>query len=176
MKKVLILALLLICTALTCYAAEKKTGWDKVTRGWSRMPIRIYLDETGDYTSMIKSGFSDWESKSGRKVRFTYITKVHSGYANITVRIVDKFTDQTAGRTSANIGVNNIFKSKIDIGIHSQNGRKFSQEELDIIIRHEIGHALGLGHDEDKKSIMYPYVLRGQSITKSDIEKLLELY
>lgn len=75
MKKVLILALLLICTALTCYAAEKKTGWDKVTRGWSRMPIRIYLDETGDYTSMIKSGFSDWESKSGRKVRFTYITK-----------------------------------------------------------------------------------------------------
>lgn len=89
---------------------------------------------------------------------------------------MDKFTDQTAGRTSANIGVNNIFKSKIDIGIHSQNGRKFSQEELDIIIRHEIGHALGLGHDEDKKSIMYPYVLRGQSITQNDISKLLELY
>ena len=71
---------------------------------------------------------------------------------------------------------NNIYKSNIDIGLHSSSGRVYSKPELNIVIRHEIGHSLGLGHSKIKTSIMYPYILPGQSISDKDIENLLELY
>lgn len=170
-----ILAILCILLAMPCVFAEGE-AWESIKKGWSRMPIRVYLDDTGKFTDPIKEGFEDWEEKSDRKVRFTFVTKPHSGYANIAVKIVDNFTDETAGLTSSQMGVNKIYKSSIDIGTHAPDRRPFSDKEIDIIIRHEIGHALGLKHTEDTKSIMFPYILIGQSITNNDLEDLFELY
>ena len=170
-----ILAILCILLAAPCVFAEGE-AWDTIKKGWSRMPIKVYLDDTGNFTDSIKEGFEDWEEKSDQKVRFAFVTKPHAGYANITVKIVDKFTDETAGLTSAQMGVNKIYKSSIDIGTHALDGRPFSEKELDIIIRHEIGHSLGLKHTKDIKSIMFPYVIIGQSITDDDLKDLFELY
>ena len=174
MKKLLLTILTIILIPLS--SSGEESAWSRIEKGWSRMPIRVYLNETGDYTKMIEAGFKDWEEKSDGEVRFKFVTKPHSGYANITVNLVRNFKDATAGRTEAQMGVNKIYKSSIDIGLYSANGRTFTQPEVDIVIRHEIGHALGLPHDDDKKSIMYPYVILGQSITEKDIENLMELY
>jgi len=170
-----ILTVLCIMLAAPCVFAEGE-AWDTIKKGWSRMPIKVYLEDTGELTNQIKEGFNDWEEQSDDKVRFSFLTKPHSGYANITVRVVEKFTDETAGLTSAQMGVNKIYKSKIDIGTHALDGRPFSEKEIDIIIRHEIGHSLGLKHTKDVKSIMFPYVLPGQSITQDDLNDLWELY
>lgn len=174
LKTIIISILLIIIFSIP--AQSRDDAWSKIERGWSRMPIRVYLDNTGDYTEMIKEGFADWETKTDKEIRFKFVTKPHAGYANITVKLVPKFTDNTAGLTKAQMGVNNIYKSNIDIGLHSSSGRTYSKQELNIVIRHEIGHSLGLGHSNDKKSIMYPYILPGQSISDKDIENLLELY
>lgn len=174
MKKLILLTFTILITTLAGHCGDE--AWSKIEKGWSRMPIRIYLDNTGDYTTMIEEGFNEWEEKTDGEVRFKFVTRPHSGYANITVKLVRNFTDSTAGLTKAQMGVNKIYKSNIDVGLYSANGRKFSNEELAIIIKHEIGHSLGLPHSNDKKSIMFPYVLRGQSITDKDIENLMELY
>ena len=174
MKKLFVILITMIISASSAHAGDD--AWAKIERGWSRMPIKVYLDNTGDYSEMIKAGFAEWEEKSDEEVRFSFVTKPHSGYANITVRLVRNFTDNTAGRTNAQMGVNKIYKSKIDIGLHDKNGRKFSNPELDIIIKHEIGHSLGLPHSKDPKSIMFPYVLPEQNINEQDVENLLELY
>ena len=173
-KKLFILLLFLITSAIPAFAGDD--AWAKIERGWSRMPIRVYLDNTGNYSDMIKAGFADWEEKTDEEVRFKFVTKPHRGYANITVRLVRNFTDNTVGRTNAQMGVNNIYKSRIDIGLFSPSGRRFSKPELEIVIRHEIGHALGLPHSKNQKSIMFPYVLPGQSIIDENIKNLLELY
>lgn len=176
MKNFILVILLMFVSCPCAFSKEKPEGWDSVTRGWSRMPIRVYLDETGEHTEAIQEGFEDWQELSDEKVKFKYVTKAHSGYAEIKVRITEKFSDHTAGLTTAQMNVNKIGKSVVEISTHKANGEPNTEEEMDIIIRHEIGHALGLKHSEDPRSTMYPILLPGQSITNDDLENLWELY
>lgn len=172
-KLLIIFAIMLICAA-GVFAAD---GWDSIKKGWARMPIKVYMEDMGDKNTMMQSAFSDWQSKTGGKVRFAYVTKPHAGYAHITVSLVTNCTHEAAGLTSATMGVNRIAKSHIDIGTHDPKTQyEYTDEELKIIMRHEIGHALGLKHSSNPKSIMFPTVTKGMSIIKEDLDNIMELY
>lgn len=173
-KKILLLILALLFSVTSVMAGGE--AWNKIKRGWSIMPIKVYLDNTDPYTNIIKSGFLAWEKVTDEEIRFKFVTKPHAGYANITVRIVPNFTDNKIGLTKAQMGVNKIYKSNVDIGLKASNGIKFTSKELELITIHEIGHSLGLPHSPNPKSIMYPYAMPGQRILDEDIEKLLNLY
>lgn len=175
MKKFITAVFVLMLTGVSAISAEN--NWDKITRGWSTMPIKVYLDNTGDKTKMIEAGFKTWEEKTSGKIRFKFVTKPHSGYANIVITTTDNFNDEKAGITHAQFGVNNIYKSSIEIGLKNAVSReKFTDDLLEIIIIHEIGHALGLNHSPDRKSVMYPYAILGQKIQQEDLDNLLKLY
>jgi hypothetical protein len=48
-----------------------------------------------------------------------------------------------------------IVNAQITIALHDSRGRKFGPNELAGILRHEIGHALGLPHTAEFADIMY---------------------
>lgn len=48
--------------------------------------------------------------------------------------------------------------------------------DLFSVVLHELGHALGLGHNDDPASVMYPYYRRVSSLPAADIAEIRKLY
>ena len=49
-----------------------------------------------------------------------------------------------------------------------------SKSELRALLLHELGHAMGLGHSTDKKSVMYPTVSQATTLTQGDLSGIKE--
>jgi predicted Zn-dependent protease len=73
-----------------------------------------------------------------------------------------------------------IINSKIFVSRRSFNNTVMSNTEIYTIMLHEIGHSLGLGHSENKTSIMFKGTNRTlatkQEILDEDIQTLYKLY
>jgi predicted Zn-dependent protease len=111
--------------------------------------IRVYVEPTSDipgfdarYPQMAREVFAEW-SVAGFPLRFAFI--YDSTSADITVRV----TERT--QTSAFL----IAKAAVSIANHDSTGRPLSVSAVGGILRHEIGHALGLNHASDPSSVMY---------------------
>jgi hypothetical protein len=73
---------------------------------------------------------------------------------------IDRFppdAGQRIGRTDRARDSNGwIVGANIVVALHDSAGRVFMPNELAGIVRHEVGHALGLDHSKDRTTMMYP--------------------
>ena len=80
--------------------------------------------------------------------------------------------DGYSGYTKSIIDGNQILKSKITIF----KANKLDADRLEAIMRHEFGHALGLGHSTSTDDLMHPMLPDYPYISGCDIDALNGLY
>lgn len=171
MKKFLILFLTLLVTTGTCLAHTPLGKWEK-------RELKVYIEENRN-AYLMKKAFGSWESSTNKLFEFEYVNKEED--ADIAVLFVDtcnETVEKAVGLTYPYTDMNGRFmKAKIEIAKYPEKGKlKLQNIDLAKIMKHEIGHALGLGHVDIPYSIMNPTVDKCLDITKEDIKLIKELY
>ena len=148
------------------YVADILVEQDSTLYRWPERlndAVRVYVEPTSkvpDWNSalpnMTRDVFGEW-SLTGFPLRFAFV--YDSVDADVWIRWRDRFPDADGRR----IGVTErtqtndflIVRATISIALHDSAGRAFSAPFVAGIVRHEVGHALGLNHASDSTSVMF---------------------
>jgi predicted Zn-dependent protease len=128
------------------------------------------------YAQMARDAFDDWGSV-GLPLRFDFI--LDSTSADIRIVWGEQFAAEQGERVANTLRTSNqtgwLTSAQILVAIHDSTGRAIPPDALVGIVRHEAGHALGLGHSNDPRTEMFP-VQHVSDITPADRATLKLLY
>lgn len=118
------------------------------------LTYNIKKDSNNDLERIVNLAFSEWE-KDLNNIQFK---NVKDAAADIEIKFKKRSNNQEGGH--ALIYFNDKgFIDHVEISVSKTSGEAaLNQTMLDHLTRHEIGHALGLGHSQFPHSIMYPVV------------------
>jgi predicted Zn-dependent protease len=145
--------------------------------------LRVYVEPTSTaadwdpgYPDLARTIFGEWE-QAGFPLRFTFIYDAAS--ADITIRWKERFGPEEGQRIGVTERVHTssfwISAARMEIANHDSAGRRLPPHIVGGILRHEIGHALGLNHANDPTSVMYREAATS-TIAQSDRATLRLLY
>lgn len=119
--------------------------------------------------SIVKNSFDQWSSKLG-KVKFLEVQNASS--ADVLISFEDK-GEKTVGQTT-NVLNDKGFIKRVNIKISINfNDVRMGEDTINLVITHEIGHALGLGHS-NFHDLMNPIVnYQNTVITNCEIDAVL---
>jgi predicted Zn-dependent protease len=140
---------------------------------WDHSPITVYIDNKSvpphyspTYYTQVQKALNYWAEGGNGKLEYTPVFEiVDSERADIRIRWVENLQkDQgaphgVAGATIPLIVNGRFTRADITLGVgYSQWGEwiPYSDTAMLAITKHELGHALGLNHSDDKQDIMYP--------------------
>ena len=127
------------------------------------------------YVQSARDVFLEWQT-AGIPLRFVFPSDSAGTY--IVVRWIDQFPpdELRIGKTRRLADQNAwVTHAEVVVALHDRDGDTFPPGEISEILRHEIGHALGLGHSRDRGTIMYPENTQ-LDLTETDKETLHLLY
>jgi hypothetical protein len=137
---------------------------DSVLKRWpDRMarPLTVYLANggaagyTADKRDAVRRAFVRWEQVGAIPVRFEFVSD--SARAEVKVRWLERFAIRRAGQADITWDRNGwIIRAALTLATHASDGLPLSDDAVQTVALHEIGHLLGLGHSDDPRDVMYP--------------------
>ncbi len=192
MKSILLLPLAILAVVVPVYAVATSIAY--IGAEWHHDPITVYvsLDKGVDpsYRDQVTTALTDWKIllQSGNNAVFNFqiLDNPQSKRvpADISIRI-KKNTGAILGSTSVSSSGVDINYAKITVSSQNAMGKPLDPADFRNILRHELGHALGLGHANDDgtgaKDLMYSYydyITVGYDVYPSslDIDALRNIY
>jgi predicted Zn-dependent protease len=152
--------------AVGTYVGDILVEQDSVLYRWPERlgnAVRVYIEATSSardwkpaYPDMAREVFGEW-SVAGFPLRFTFV--YDSTDADIAIRWVERFPPDAGQRIGETERVHTsaalISSARLTIANHDSTGRPLTPSIVAGVVRHEVGHALGLNHANDPTSVMY---------------------
>jgi len=127
---------------------------------------QVYINEQPaglpiDHVSSLENSFNIWEeveydTTDGKKAVVTFDTTNLKAEANVWVTwVVRNLGEGVLGHANLGKGV-----VEVAIGSYGCDGgfQLFDADTVELIMTHELGHSLGLGHSDNPDKIMYPTI------------------
>lgn len=143
-------------------ASDRLDGEPGPNRPWSELPVTVTLDtKTGDdregFESLVLDGLSYWEEHSeefaGYAIEYEVDPDLEDG--DVVVELVETVeTCEASGHDQEAVGCAPIFTGEATETATVEIKDGFSDDLTLTTIKHEIGHTLGLGHDDEPIEIM----------------------
>lgn len=143
---------------------------------WETNTATIYIEtENPTFRAAYETAMANWNATGA----FTFIVTTDSSQADIIAGEMHDGNTQAAGEAKSSTNLLTNYYSSVKVYLNSfyllNDQYGYTVERIIHTAEHELGHAIGLGHQDEQTSVMES-AGSNHGIQQSDIDAVLELY